>query len=315
MKIKYLIQDNKFISCFDVVTFLTPDIRYRVDIEFIKSFNDYRIIVTHGVVGELLQFMDNDAFGLDISKICILYNNIEVMNHGQQRGYRGFLLSEYIFLDDSRYYYDPDIDKTSLCVFPGRAVKLTGLDLTGCDIEHHQETPSNEMTNLYNKFKCGLMVSEMEGSCRAVGEMLMCGLPVISVGINNDHGRVYYPENKDLAYLTYSIVLPNTLGGRELWLNPSNSLISNRDPISIKEALTRIDGFDYAQIRYDFIKQLFNERLRFMYILKAVLDELGFKIWDILIDDIINLPYSLTTFTNTMWGDVKSAFLNSYSKL
>jgi hypothetical protein len=75
--INHYIQDNKLITMFDVVRFITSVDDDRFTHDLISNVDDYRIILTHGVIGELIYFIERNYFGLDKNKIIFLCNNIE----------------------------------------------------------------------------------------------------------------------------------------------------------------------------------------------------------------------------------------------
>ena len=161
------------------------------------------------------------------------------------------------------------------------------------------------MPYYFNMSKCGLMTTEAEGSCLSVGEMLLCGIPVVSVKINLNPIHPYYPINKHFYKNTYEIVLPNTLGGRELWLDKNNSVYCDRNDDSIEEAINIAinSSFNKYLIRNDFLAKLTMQRTEFLYLLKSLLDELNMINVDM--NSFINLPYGNSTINSTQWNTLK----------
>ena len=122
------------------------------------------------------------------------------------------------------------------------------------------------------------------------------------------NGIVYAME--DLTYTftqtgTYNIVLPNTLGGRELWLDKNNSVYCDRNDDSIEEAIniTINSNFDKYLIRNNFLAKLTMQRTKVLYLLKSLLNELGMI--DIDMNSFINLPYGNSTINSTQWNILK----------
>lgn len=306
-----LIQSNKLISMFDVVRFTTSVLSDRFSLDLVRGLDDYRIILTHGVMGELINVIENNYYGLDKNKLIFLCNNLEILKFCHQHNLNAYLISEYIFSDDDLYDII-NVSKTYDCIFPGREAKAIGLfnreynvNLLKCYNQSYFPMPRLDMPFYFNSSKCGLMTTETEGSCLSVGEMLLCGIPIVSVNIPKLDKDNYYPYNNHSYKNTYGIVFPNTLGGRELWLDNSNSLYCDRNDDSIEEAINTIINidFDKYKIRNDFLAKLQMQRLQFMYLLKSILDELD--IIDVDMNSFINLPYGNSTINSTQWNNIK----------
>jgi hypothetical protein len=162
------------------------------------------------------------------------------------------------------------------------------------------------------------MTTESEGSCLSVGEMLLCGLPIVSVKIlDNLFKETYYPNhpnNKKMIENTYGLILPNTLGGRELWLNENNSLYCKRDDDSIEQAINELNSqnIDPYWIRRDFLSKLSSQRYHFLYLLKNILGDININISKIDLNDFINLPYGNSSVNTTQWKSIKQHFLTSF---
>ena len=304
-------QNNKLITMFDVVRFITSQTSDRFTLDLIKDVDDYRIILTHGVIGELINVIENDYYGLDKTKLTFLCNNIETTKLCHKHGLNAYTISEYIFSNDDLYNII-DTPKVYDCIFPGRKTKAIGLfnkeyniNLLNCHKHPLFPFSREKMPYYLNMSRCGLMTTETEGSCLSVGEMLLCGIPVVSVKINTSPPYPYYPIDKHYYKGTYNIVLPNTLGGRELWLDKNNSVYCDRNDDSIEEAINIAinSNFDKYLIRNNFLAKLTMQRTKVLYLLKSLLNELDMI--DINMNSFINLPYGNSTINSTQWNILK----------
>lgn len=319
-----IVQDNKLMSMFDVVRFWTSIQTQRINPEAIKSFDDYRLILTHGAMPEVINFVHNNYYGLDPSKIIMLCNNVEIANVCMKHNIKSYLISEYIFTNEELYNIVPSTEKSIDCIFPGRPAKGTGLfekSYVPLNMLVMYKTPmfpvsTENMPKYYNMSKCGLMTTETEGSCLSVGEMLSCGIPVVSVGIKTDTTKEhYYPYTKSQG--VYDLQLPNTLGGRELWLDSSNSIFCKRNDDSIIHAIHQLldKNLDAKNIRNDFLTKLHSQRVQFLYILKNTCDTIGFDFFSIVDDkmhEFINKPYGNSTITSLGWSIAKNYVKNTF---
>lgn len=297
---------------FDVVRFITSLTSNRFTLNLIEDVDDYRIILTHGVIGELINVIENNYYGLDKNKLIFLCNNIETTKLCHKHELNAYNISEYIFSDDDLYNII-NIPKEYDCIFPGRNAKATGLFSREYNVNLFVgfKQPGfpfdrKKMPYYFNMSKCGLMTTEAEGSCLSVGEMLLCGIPVVSVKINQNPPYPYYPVNKHHYAGTYNIVLPNTLGGRELWLDNNNSVYCDRNDDSIEEAINIAinSNFDKYLIRNDFLAKLSMQRIQFLYLLKGILNDLNMVNVDM--NSFVNLPYGNSTINTTQWNILKN---------
>jgi hypothetical protein len=323
---KYTKVDNKLITMFDVVRFITANENNKFNLSILDGVDDYRIILTHGVIGELLMVIENDYFGLDKSKLIFLCNNIQTTHYLTTLGLSAHTISEYIFSNGDLYNIN-DSPKIYDCIFPGRESKALGLfereynnnllimnKLLEYPIHH------NYVVNYFNKSKCGLMVTESEGSCLSVGEMLLCGLPIVSVKIPDNLPKEtyypYHPNNRKMIENTYGLIFPNTLGGRELWLNENNSLCCERNDDAIEQAINELNyqNIDPYWIRNDFLSKLSFQRYQFLYLLKDILETINIDINKIDLNGFVNLPYGNSSINTTQWKSIKQYFLNSFKQ-
>lgn len=318
--IQTYIQNNKLITMFDVVRFITSIEQDKFNINLIKDVDDYRIILTHGVIGELINIIENNYYGLDKNKLIFLCNNIQTSHYLTTLGLNAHTINEYIFSDDDLYNIKPS-NKTYDCVFPGREAKMVGLfqkeynNLLIMNKLPEYPMPPDYVVKYFNKSKCGLMTTESEGSCLSVGEMLLCGLPIVSVKIQDNLPKeTYYPfnPNKKIIENTYGFIFPNTLGGRELWLNENNSLYCERNDNSIETAINELNSqnIDPHWIRTDFLSKLSFQRYQFLYLLKNILNEININKVDL--NSFINLSYGNSTTNSSQWKSIKQHFLNSF---
>jgi hypothetical protein len=310
--IKHIIRNNKLLTVFDVVRFITSVEQDRFNLSILDGVDDYRIILTHGVIGEVINLIENDYYGLDKSKLIFLCNNIELTKLLHSHNLNAHTISEYIYSDDDMYRIYEDVEKYWDCIFPGRESKTLGIFNREYNVNLYKmyKDPAypiarNIMPQRFNEARCGLMTTETEGSCLSVGEMLLCGLPVVTVDIVTDQGKdTYYPINKHSYKNTYDIVLPHTLGGRELWLDETNSVYCNRndDDIEIAINVATSTYFDKQEIRNDFMSKLSFQRHHFVYLLKGILNDLDMI--HVNPNDFINLPYGNSTINTTQWNKI-----------
>tara|TARA_B110000858_G_C17780575_1_gene464561 strand:+ start:1060 stop:2028 length:969 start_codon:yes stop_codon:yes gene_type:complete len=318
LNMKYYLRDNKIIFTLDAVRFMSqPPLLF--DFDLIKGL-DYRIIISHGIMGELLNFLEKDFYGLDKSKLIFLTNNLEINNILNKKGCRCFNISEYIFLNDD-YYKILDLKKEYDCVYMGRRAKIENLfkipfKSTIKPYILHEDSGIEESlaSQYYNKARCGISPSKTEGSCRSVAEMLMCGLPVVNIKMPSLPSDQYYPNSKTLLYSAYSEILPNTLGGRELWLDNSNSIICELEDKAIDNAIQSIISKELPSnnIRENFLSKLSQERFKFLLLLKTITEELNLNFWDIPINEVINLPYSNCSTNTQEWSKTLNYFKTLY---
>ena len=309
---KCVIKNNKLISMFDSVRFITSNKDNLFDAKIVEGLDDYRIIITHGVIGEVINIIENNYYGLDKDKFVFLCNNMETVKMLHSLKLSAHLISEYIFSDDDAYRIYEDVEQYWDCIFPGRESKTLGIfnrdykvNLYAMYKDPIYPVSADKMPLFFNESKCGLMTTLSEGSCLSIGEMLLCGIPVISVNIAKDLPKdFYYPFNKHNYKNTYDIVLPHTLGGRELFLTENNSLYCDRDDDSIESAIITANNkrWNRESIRKDFLSKLYFQRLQFVYLLKSLLTDLEFENIDP--QEFINLPYGNSSITTNQWKEI-----------
>lgn len=111
-----------------------------------------------------------------------------------------------------------------------------------------RQLTSEEVHNEISKSKVGIILSELEGACYSSSEYLISGLPVVS---------------------TWSY------GGRDVWYNDYNSIISEPSPEAVSENVERIISLnrDPIRIRNMHIQQSLNFRKVFMKLHAEILNE------------------------------------------
>ena len=124
-EIKNIVIGNKIILVVDAVRFQTSNEIDRINLNMLQG-KDYRIVITHGVVGELVDVIVKNYYGLDKNKLIFLCNNIEAQQVLSRSGCRAFNVSEYVFLNDDTYNI-LKVEKEYDCVYLGRRAKLEGL--------------------------------------------------------------------------------------------------------------------------------------------------------------------------------------------
>jgi glycosyltransferase involved in cell wall biosynthesis len=312
--IKYHLVDNKIVLVIDAVRFKSfPPLNFDLSI---LNGRDYRVIITHGIMGEVLGIIEKNYYGLDKNKLIFLTNNIEITQLLGKYGCRCINIGEYVFLNDD-WYNMIDIKKEYDSIYMGRRAKLEGLfntpyksNLKQCILNEESSINPLNVKIEYNKSLSGIMVSKTEGSCRAVAEMLMCGLPIVSIKMPNIDNSKYYPNNERSIDDPYNILLPNTIGGRELWLDDYNSIVCDRNDLDIDNAIHQIieKKLDNNIIKNNFMSRLFTERLKFLFLIKSVLDELSIEFDTDILNNIVNLPYGNCSIQSTQWNQIIKYF-------
>lgn len=109
----------------------------------------------------------------------------------------------------------------------------------------------DELTGLYNRSTCGLILSNMEGACFTVVEYLLCGIPVVSTKPEHAIG----------------------LGGREIWLDESNSIYVDPDPAAINDAVEMWcqRGFEPREIQAGCLAEMIRQRQMLADILEPIM--------------------------------------------
>ena len=237
-------------------------------LEYFKS-TDYIFIYIPCYFGEW-----NFNFGIK----CLQYKNpnfkienviwmcpdIKTLNICNNLGYNNILCNHNCFLDENKFIikennkiYDavmncrpenwkrPYLAKEikNLAILKGyNFIKDDYYDLNQLNpkfINNDMRLSPNEVANIYNQSKVGLIFSEKEGACYSSSEYLLCGLPVIST---------------------------KSEGGRDIWYNDKNSIICEDNVESVLEcvnkAIKNLDNgyFNSNEIRNMHIKMSMEHR-------------------------------------------------------
>lgn len=243
-----------------------------------KGFRDTDVfLVTQGWAGELLASNTAEVFkALDMKKsqfimICNDQSEVDVYSN---IGLPCVLINQNAFLDhDTQVLTQADVTRVYDAIYVGRrsavkrhmlAAKIERLAIIAGNnhgnnlapvpdnlafINNHHLSPKEVMAEVA-KAHCGLILSAVEGQCRASSEYLLCGRPVVST-----HSK----------------------GGRDVWYNEYNSIVCEPDEDAIKDA---VDVFvrerrDPRKIRQDHIEMSMMFRGRFIDLLDHLFAEYG----------------------------------------
>lgn len=145
----------------------------------------------------------------------------------------------------------------ALCTVPKRdklSLKDVGLEpVDGNPWVNAERLTPDELSTLYANCYCGLMLSEIEGACRATIEYLLTGLPVVTTP----------------AY-----------GGRFEYLDGQNSVIceSNAESISTAIKIAKERKLNREEVRNRTLEIIQRERNRLCSYISALTQDDGFRI-------------------------------------
>ena len=107
-----------------------------------------------------------------------------------------------------------------------------------CHFINEEDLPPDEVARVLAQSSCGLILSPLEGLCRASSEYLLCGIPVVST-----------PSK----------------GGRDVWYDDENSIVVEPDEVAVAEAVATLvrERRDPHRIRARYLERAaaFRERL------------------------------------------------------
>lgn len=241
-----------------------------------KGFRDTDVfLVTQGWWGGLLAHNTAEVFkalDMDKSKFIMICNDQSEVDVYSEIGLPCVLINQNAFLDhDNHMFPMDDVENAYNAIYVGRrsamkrhmlAAKVDRLAVIagtnhGNDVapvpdnlafinDRHLNT--QEVMTEINKAHCGLILSEIEGQCRASSEYLLCGRPVVST-----HSK----------------------GGRDVWYNDYNSIVCDPDEDAIRDA---VDVFvrekrDPHKIRQDHVDMSMMFRGRFVDVLDSLFKE------------------------------------------
>lgn len=113
------------------------------------------------------------------------------------------------------------------------------VSLPNCAYHNDERLSPNRINIMFQRSYCGLILSEIEGACRASSEYLLAGIPVVST---------------------------RSKGGRDVWYDGYNSIIADDDPKSVAAAVAEFKAHprDPQKIRQSHLDkaQMFRNRFR-----------------------------------------------------
>lgn len=135
--------------------------------------------------------------------------------------------------------------------------------------ENYKKLNVKDIFEILTRSRCGIILSPYEAQCRAVAEYLLAGLPVLTTP---------------------------SIGGRERFLTPSNSVICDPSETGIKNALDyfRTHSYEPKGIIHDFKTSVLKERKWLGHIINTVIQKDGFRPVN-----IFNLNIAHNAFSNT----------------
>jgi len=220
------------------------------------------------------------------SRVYFLSNEIETHETRASAGLNSVLVNNNCWLDEGRYQIAGNAAKKYDAVYTARAIDVKRVHLaekvrelalvcsdpmscavlipsTGferCEPAFKPDRYLNptEISNLYNESRCGLILSRTEGACYTAVEYMLCGIPVVST--EPESGR--------------------TLGGRQAWLFPDNSIYCEPTSAAVADAVTCLTDrkIDPADIRDSQISKMVSYRKHFEEtVLLPLLHEIGHR--------------------------------------
>ncbi len=219
-------------------------------------------------------------------RVYFLSNEVETHEKRVSAGLNSVLVNNNCWLDENRFQIINGATKKYDAVYTARAVdckrihlaeqvkklSLVYSDPMSCAVM----IPSNgfercapvfkpdtylghiELSSLYNEARCGLMLSRTEGACFTASEYMLCGIPVVSTE----------PEPG------------STLGGRQAWLSPDNSIYCEPTSAAVADAVGCIidADMDPVDIRNSQISKMNTYRTLFdEEVLKPLLHKVGYR--------------------------------------
>lgn len=220
------------------------------------------------------------------SRVYFLSNETETHAARISAGLNSFLVNNNCWIDESRFTIAGGVDKKYGAVYTARAVdvkrvhlaeKVTDLALVCSDpmscavlvpsvgferckpvFKPDRYLNSAELSKLYNESRCGLILSRTEGACYTAVEYMLCGIPVVSTKPEPGH----------------------TLGGRQAWLSPDNSVYCEPTSEAVADAVAHLMDLDAnpVDIRQSQISRMVTYRDHFdEAVLQPLLHEIGYR--------------------------------------
>lgn len=187
-------------------------------------------------------------------------------------GFQGAIINQNAWLDEDLVMKPQDVPKEYDAVYVARrspfkrhmlASKVPNLALVAginhgnAEVEvpphryiNDRQLTADEVCLMINKGRCGLILSEIEGACFASSEYLLCGVPVVSTP---------------------------SFGGRDVWYNEYNSIISEPNEDAIAAAVEELVRWprNPERIRQMHIEKAAHYRNKFIAILEEIFKRFG----------------------------------------
>tara|TARA_R100000008_G_scaffold57890_1_gene35837 strand:- start:321 stop:1295 length:975 start_codon:yes stop_codon:yes gene_type:complete len=211
---------------------------------------------------------------LDINNFFLMHNSLDEMARALEYGFRGDFINHNAWLDEDkfkildcpkkydalyvarriavkRHYLASGIKNLALAA-GGWVNKNEKVELPICKNDPNKYYNRTEIVKLINESSCGLCLSEVEGACFSSSEYLLCGVPVVST-----------PSK----------------GGRDIWYNINNSILTEPKIESVSKAVELIKQKQFCPqtIREEHIKKMSLFRGKFVQELAYVFDKYGIK--------------------------------------
>lgn len=209
---------------------------------------------------------------LDKKQFFFMYNCPLEMQNFSVKGFQGDIINQNAWIDENLVMHPLSLDKIYDAIYVGRrsafkrhmlASKVSRLALVagrnhGNDIAeipshdylNEKQLSQEEVCEKINQAYCGLILSEVEGTCFASSEYLLCGVPVVST-----------PSK----------------GGRDVWYDEYNSIICDPTPDAVQLAVEEFvrNPRDPQRIRQKHIEKSQKYREKFINILATIFDFFG----------------------------------------
>jgi len=210
--------------------------------------------------------------GINQKHFFILYNDLDEMAYGSDAGFNGDLIPQAAWMDESkfkiiqsekkydalyiarpsefkRHYLASGLEKLALAA-GGHNHNNPKVELPKSLNDPFKNLNREEVINIINESHCGLCLSEEEGASFCSAEYLLCGVPVVST---------------------------QSKGGRQLWYNSNNSIITEPNQEDVIKAVKQIieKKLDPELIREEHIKKMGVFRGKFISVLGCVLRTFG----------------------------------------
>ncbi len=250
------IRDNDFVLCFSPCHFNIDLLKMELEVLREYNLNKDRIYFLLGTKQDV-ELCNTNGINADfINHNAFLDENLFSLK-SCDKIYDAILISRFLKL--KRPFLASKID--NLCVLSsdmGDKTKDNFFDLTSLTPKYlGVKLGKEEVFDKISESYCGLFLSEKEGACFASSETLLCGIPVVST-----------PSE----------------GGRDVWYNEFNSIISNDNEDSVKLAVETVKEkvengfFNNKFIRESHISLALRFRTSFVNLTERIFDEIKIKV-------------------------------------